>query len=92
MPTTELVHIGFENVIVMNHVLAILSPNQQPVKRFIREAKDKGLLIDATHGRKIKAVLVLDTGHVTLSAVSPEAIVNRAAVGRDGSKAVEETD
>jgi regulator of extracellular matrix RemA (YlzA/DUF370 family) len=80
---TELVHIGFENVLAMNRVLALLSPNQQPVKRLIREAKDKDLLIDATHGRKIKAVIVLDTGHVTLAAVSPEAIVNRAATGRD---------
>ena len=80
---TELVHIGFENVIAMNRVLAVLSPNQQPVKRLMREAKDKGLLIDATHGRKVKAVLVLDTGHATLSAISPEAIGNRLVVGRD---------
>ncbi len=83
---TELVHIGFENVLAMNRVLALLSPNQQPVKRLIREAKDKDLLIDATHGRKIKAVIVLDTGHVTLAAVSPEAIVNRAASGRDAGE------
>ena len=82
---TELVHIGFENVIAMNRVLAVLSPNQQPVKRLMREAKDKGLLIDATHGRKVKAVLVLDTGHVTLSAISPEAIGNRLVVGRDSA-------
>jgi regulator of extracellular matrix RemA (YlzA/DUF370 family) len=82
---TELVHIGFENVIAMNRVLAVLSPNQQPVKRLMREAKDKSLLIDATHGRKVKAVLVLDTGHVTLSAISPEAIGNRLVVGRDAS-------
>jgi regulator of extracellular matrix RemA (YlzA/DUF370 family) len=80
---TELVHIGFENVIAMNRVLAVLAPNQQPVKRLMREAKDKGLLIDATHGRKVKAALVLDTGHVTLSAISPEAIGNRLVVGRD---------
>jgi regulator of extracellular matrix RemA (YlzA/DUF370 family) len=82
---TELVHIGFENVIAMNRALAVLSPNQQPVKRLMREAKDKGLLIDATHGRKVKAVLVLDTGHVTLSAISPEAIGNRLVVGRDSA-------
>ena len=69
----------------MNRVLAVLSPNQQPVKRLMHEAKEKGLLIDATHGRKVKAALVLDTGHVTLSAISPEAIGNRLVVGRDSS-------
>jgi len=84
---TELVHIGFENILAMNRVLALLSPNQQPVKRLIREAKDKDLLVDATHGRKIKAVIVLDTGHITLAAVSPEAIVNRAVTGREGGEA-----
>lgn len=84
---TELVHIGFENILAMNRVLALLSPNQQPVKRLVREAKDKDLLIDATHGRKIKAVIVLDTGHITLAAVSPEAIVNRAAGIREGGEA-----
>ncbi|MEW6142175.1 MAG: extracellular matrix/biofilm biosynthesis regulator RemA family protein [Chloroflexota bacterium] len=83
---TELVHIGFENILAMNRVLALLSPNQQPVKRLIREAKEKDLLIDATHGRKIKAVIVLDTGHITLAAVSPEAIVNRAVTGREGGE------
>ncbi|MCX8126444.1 MAG: DUF370 domain-containing protein [Dehalococcoidia bacterium] len=81
---TELVHIGFENILAMNRVLALLSPNQQPVKRLMREAKNRNLLIDATHGRKIKAVIVLDTGHITLAAISPEAIVNRATAGRDG--------
>lgn len=84
---TELVHIGFENILAMNRVLALLSPNQQPVKRLMREAKSKDLLIDATHGRKIKAVIVLDTGHVTLAAVSPEAIANRAITGREGGEA-----
>lgn len=84
---TELVHIGFENILAMNRVLALLSPNQQPVKRLIREAKGKDLLIDATHGRKIKAVIVLDTGHITLAAVSPEAIVNRAVTGREVGEA-----
>lgn len=88
---TELVHIGFENVIVMNRVLAILSPNQQPVKRLMREAKEKDLLLDATHGRRIKAAIVLDTGHVTLAAISPEAITNRLEAGKDGvgAKALE---
>ncbi len=86
--STELVHIGFENIIVMNRVVALLSPNQQPVKRLMREAKDKGLLLDATHGRKVKAALVLDTGHVMLCAISPEAIGNRLVVGQSGAAKV----
>ncbi len=81
---TELVHIGFENIAVMNRVLALLSPNQQPVKRLMREAKDKGILLDATHGRKIKAAIVLDTGYIMLCAISPEAIGNRLITGREG--------
>lgn len=83
----DLVHIGFENILVMDRVLALLAPNQQPVKRLMREAKDKGLLIDATHGRKVKAAIVLDTGHVTLAAISPEAIGNRLVTGREGPPA-----
>jgi len=87
--STELVHIGFENILVMNRVLALFSPAQQPVKRLMREAKDKGLLLDATHGRKVKAVIMLDTGHVTLSAISPEAIGNRLITAREGGIAKE---
>jgi regulator of extracellular matrix RemA (YlzA/DUF370 family) len=87
--STELVHIGFENIIVMNRVLALFSPAQQPVKRIVREAKERGLLLDATHGRKVKAVIVLDTGHVALSAISSEAISNRLMAAREGGVARE---
>jgi hypothetical protein len=74
---TELVHVGFGSVIAVNRVVAFLSVDQQPIKRLIREAKEKGLLIDASHGRKVKAAILFDTGHMMLAAVTPETIVHR---------------
>ncbi len=80
--STQLVHIGFDNIIAMNRVIAMLSPNQQPIKRLIRGARDKNMLIDATHARKAKAVVIVDTGHIILAAISPEAIARRLAISR----------
>ncbi|MER3405243.1 MAG: hypothetical protein C4289_08840, partial [Chloroflexota bacterium] len=65
MPT-ELVHIGFGNIIAINRVIAAVSANSAPVKRLVQEAKARGQLIDVTYGRKTKAVLVMDSGHVVL--------------------------
>ena len=79
---TEPVHIGFDNIIAMNRVIAMLSPNQQPTKRLIREARNKDMLIDATHARKAKAAIIVDTGHIILAAISPEAIAKRLAASR----------
>ncbi len=79
---TEPVHIGFGNIINMSRVIAMLSPKQQPIKRFIQEARNKGILVDATHARKAKAVIFLDSGQVVLAAISPEAIVGRLAASR----------
>ncbi|MEE8636745.1 MAG: extracellular matrix/biofilm biosynthesis regulator RemA family protein [Dehalococcoidia bacterium] len=76
---TELVHVGFGSVIAVNRVVAFLSVDQQPVKRLLREAREKGLLIDATHGRKAKAVILFDTGHMMLAAVTAETIAHRLA-------------
>ncbi len=73
----ELVHIGFNNVIVMNRVIAIASPNSAPTKRTIHDSRDKGLLIDMTNGRRTKAVIITDSGHVILSALTPETISGR---------------
>ncbi|MCK4354609.1 MAG: DUF370 domain-containing protein [Dehalococcoidia bacterium] len=75
--STELVHIGFGNIIAVNRTIALLAVNQQPVKRLIHEAREKGLLIDATHGRKAKAAILFDTGHISLAAISPDTIVHR---------------
>lgn len=73
----ELVHVGFNNIIVMNRVIAIASPNSAPTKRTVQEGKNKGLLIDLTNGRRTKAVIIDDSGHVILSALTPETIAGR---------------
>ncbi len=73
----DLVHVGFNNIIVMNNVIAIASPNSAPTKRTVQESKTKGLLIDLTNGRRTKAVIINDSGHVILSALTPETIASR---------------
>jgi regulator of extracellular matrix RemA (YlzA/DUF370 family) len=73
----ELVHVGFNNIIVMNNVIAIASPNSAPTKRTVQESKNKGLLIDLTNGRRTKAVIINNSGHVILSALTPETIASR---------------
>jgi len=73
----ELVHIGFNNILVMNRVVAIASPNSAPTKRTIQEGRNKGLLIDMTNGRKTKAVIITDSGHIILAALVPETIAGR---------------
>ena len=66
----------------MNRVVAILSPGQEPTKRLVWEAKEKGTLVDATHARKAKAVLILDNGYLAIAAISPETIAKRLAANR----------
>ena len=73
----ELVHIGFNNILVMNRVVAIASPNSAPTKRTIQEGRNKGLLIDMTNGRRTKAVIVMDSGNIILAALAPETIAGR---------------
>lgn len=80
--SAELVHIGFENIIAMSRVITMLSPTQQPTKRLIQEARNKGMLIDATHARKAKAAVVMDTGHIVLAAISAETIARRLDASR----------
>lgn len=72
-----LVNIGFGSMVAAGRVLSILAPDSAPIKRIIQEAKDRGMLIDASYGRKTKSVLLMDTDHVILSAVSPETIAAR---------------
>ena len=73
----KLINIGFGSMIAANRLLAIVSPDSAPVKRLIQEAKDRGMLIDASYGHKTKAVLLMDTDHVILAAVTPETINTR---------------
>ena len=73
----RLVNIGFGNLVSAERVLTVVSPDSAPVKRLVQEAKDRAMLIDASFGRKTRAVLLMDTDHVVLSAITPEAIARR---------------
>ena len=73
----KLINIGFGNIVSANRVVAIVGPDAAPVKRMIQDAREKGLLIDATCGRRTRAVLVIDSEHLVLSAVQPETIAHR---------------
>ena len=85
----KLVNIGFGSMVAAGRVLSILAPDSAPIKRVIQEAKDRGMLIDASYGRKTKSVLLMDTDHVILSAVSPETITARV-MGREEPRQIEE--
>ncbi len=76
----HLIHIGFGNIVNTNKIIAIVSPDSAPVKRLVQKAKENGMAIDATQGRKTKAVLVMENSQVVLSALLPETIANRAQV------------
>jgi len=73
----KLVNIGFGNIISANRIIAIVSPESAPIKRIIQEARDRGMLIDATYGRRTRAVIITDSDHVVLSAVQPETVAHR---------------
>ena len=73
----QLVNIGFGNIISAERIVAIVSPESAPIKRMIQEAKDNKTAIDATCGRRTRAVLIMDSGHVILSAVQPETVGDR---------------
>lgn len=77
--STELVHVGFGNIVNLNRALTIMSPESAPIKRIIQEAREKNTLIDLTYGRKTKSVIVLDSGHLVLAALQPETIANRVS-------------
>ena len=73
----QLVNIGFGNIIASNKIVAIVSPESAPIKRMIQEAKDAKTAVDATCGRRTRAVLIMDSGHIILSAVQPETVAGR---------------
>ena len=81
----KLVNIGFGNMIAAERVVAIISPESAPIKRIIREADDKGNLVNATYGRRTRAVIVTDSDHIILSAVQPEPIAARIDGGLEDS-------
>ena len=73
----KLINIGFSSLVAAGRVLAIMEPDSAPIKRVVQEAKERGMLIDASYGRKTKAVILMDTDHVILSALTPDAIGER---------------
>ena len=86
----QLVNIGFGNMISAERMVAIVSPESAPIKRIVQEERDKGSLIDATYGRRSRAVLVTDSEHVILSPIQPETIANR--IGNEYDDAEEDED
>ena len=85
----RLINIGFGNLVSAGRLIAIVSPESAPIKRMVQEARDRGVLIDATYGRRTKAVIIMDNDHLVLSALQPETISNRLSGGED--RAEEET-
>jgi regulator of extracellular matrix RemA (YlzA/DUF370 family) len=81
----KLINIGFGNIVSANRIVSIVSPESAPIKRLIQEARDRGMLIDATYGRRTRAVIITDSDHVVLSAVQPETVANRLS-GKDSNQ------
>ena len=73
----KLINIGFGSMVAAGRVLTILDPDSAPIKRVVQEAKERGMLVDASYGRKTQAVLLMDTDHVILSAMTPETLAQR---------------
>jgi len=88
----KLINIGFGNIVAAARVIAIVSPESAPIKRIITDAREAGRLIDATYGRRTRAVIVMDSDHVVLSAIQPETVANRFAAKDHGEHASPELD
>ena len=73
----KLINIGFGSMVAAGRILAVLSPDSAPIKRVMQEAKDRGMLIDASYGRKTMSVILMDTDHVILSSLEPETVNQR---------------
>lgn len=86
----KLINIGFGNMVSANRLIAIVSPESAPIKRIITEARDRGDLIDATYGRRTRAVIIMDSDHVILSAVQPETVANRVDNEEDEQEEMED--
>ncbi|MCI8276612.1 MAG: DUF370 domain-containing protein [Clostridia bacterium] len=73
----QLINIGFGNIVSVERIISIVSPESAPIKRIVQEAKDSKMAIDATYGRRTRSVIIMDSGHVILSAVQPETVAGR---------------
>ena len=79
----KLLNIGYGNLIAAERLLSVVSPDSAPIKRIVQDSREIGMLIDASFGRKTKSVLIMDTGHTILSALTPEAVGQRAEEGEE---------
>ena len=82
----KLINIGFGSMVASGRVLSIMDPDSAPIKRVVQEAKERGMLVDASYGRKTQAVILMDTDHVILSAMTPETLAQRWAEGEKEDK------
>ena len=85
----KFINIGFGNIISADRLIAIVSPESAPIKRIIQDARDNGKVVDATYGRRTRAVIMMDSDHVVLSAVQPETVANR--LEKDTDEDIEES-
>ncbi|HAC63949.1 MAG TPA: hypothetical protein DCF68_10525 [Cyanothece sp. UBA12306] len=83
MESIQLINIGFGNIVSANRVIAIVSPESAPIKRIITDARDRGQLVDATYGRRTRAVIITDSSHIVLSAIQPETVAHRFVVSKE---------
>ncbi len=81
----QLINIGFGNIVCANRVIAIVSPESAPIKRTITDARDRGQLIDATYGRRTRAVIITDSNHIILSAIQPETVAHRFVINKESN-------
>lgn len=79
----KLINIGFGNMISLHKLVAVVSPESAPIKRIVQDARDKAMLVDATYGRRTRAVIIMDSGHVILSAIQPETVGSRVKVNEE---------
>ena len=86
----KLINIGFGNMVSSLRVVAIVSPDSAPIKRVISDARDRGQLVDATYGRRTRAVIITDSGHIVLSALQPETVAGRAGTRNIREEELEE--
>jgi regulator of extracellular matrix RemA (YlzA/DUF370 family) len=82
----KLINIGFGNIVSANRIVSIVSPESSPIKRIIQTARERNMLIDATYGRRTRAVIITDSDHVILSAVQPETVAQRLNAKEDMSE------
>lgn len=82
----KLINIGFGNMVSSARLVAIVSPDSAPIKRIVQDVRERGQLIDATYGRRTRAVIIMDSGHVILSAIQPETVAGRMAGKADAGE------